>query len=805
PWTVLNNKPRLAGISSFGAGGSNAHIIIEEYQTRQQASYNVNEPPIIVLSARTMDSLKQQAINLKNFIALHAHTNIHDIAYTLQTGREAMEERLGLVAGNLEELTRSLNTYLEGKEAANIFTGSIKKDKSVFLLEGKAGHAYIATAIEHKEGKSLIQLWVKGVNIDWTLLYGEHKPQKISLPTYPFARESYWIAKQPGTTLKATEQLHPLLHRNDSDLSEQKYSSLYSGAENFLAHHKVNGQKILPGVAYLELAREAGTLALNQKVTQLKDVTWLSPLQVNGKAEKVNIRLSPSHEQVSYEVYTHSNEQEVLHSQGTLSTEPAKAEQYDIASIQQRLSNTKTGAECYSLFEKIGLQYGSSFQGIEKLYYSKEEALSRISVAAQQEYILPPGLLDSSLQTCLGLQLEEDMPALSLPYSVSEVNIYAALPERLWCYARKSKNNNDNRQVISYDIDLLDDAGQVLLSFKELLVLPLNGLLKAPPPANIQADAISTHFYNSTWQAAPLTTAPVAVQSATALILLAGAPVGVADKLKEILELEVELLVAGNEETYFLAVLEKVRQKMAEKKPAHIMVVCLNQDYLDYSFVSGILKAAAHEKPSVTGKIIGVESMTIADTAVLASLLQSELGTMDAEVRYHQGQRQVKTIMPLRINKPASSSIKPGGVYLITGGTGTLGLLFAEHIGKISGTTVVLTGRKKLSEALQQRLSVLPNTVYYQCDITSEAEVTMLIHTIKIQYSKLDGIIHSAAVLHDSFIFKKTAAEAAEVLAPKIAGVKNLDRATREDALDFMLLFSSVSGILSTVGQADYS
>jgi len=52
------------------------------------------------------------------------------------------------------------------------------------------------------------------------------------------------------------QQLHPLLHSNESDLTIQKYTSVYTGG-TFLADHKVREEMVLPGVAYLELAREA--------------------------------------------------------------------------------------------------------------------------------------------------------------------------------------------------------------------------------------------------------------------------------------------------------------------------------------------------------------------------------------------------------------------------------------------------------------------------------------------------------------------------------------------------------------------
>jgi len=61
----------------------------------------------------------------------------------------------------------------------------------------------------------LAQLWVSGVEIDWQLLYGNPKPQRISLPTYPFAKERYWIS-MADQSLKSVDAQKPLPERNES-------------------------------------------------------------------------------------------------------------------------------------------------------------------------------------------------------------------------------------------------------------------------------------------------------------------------------------------------------------------------------------------------------------------------------------------------------------------------------------------------------------------------------------------------------------------------------------------------------------
>ena len=199
-WEVNENRPRVAGVSSFGFGGANAHIILEEYH-QELRQYQSHDPAIILLSAKNPDRLNAQVLNLIGYLETNDSVNLFDIAYTLQLGREALEERLSFVVTDIDELTSKLKIYQSGKRTS-VFTGNIKKNSNDILLSGSAGKDYIETVIRDKELVSLAQLWVKGVVIDWNMLYSEeNSPNKINLPVYPFARERYWITKSKTTGL----------------------------------------------------------------------------------------------------------------------------------------------------------------------------------------------------------------------------------------------------------------------------------------------------------------------------------------------------------------------------------------------------------------------------------------------------------------------------------------------------------------------------------------------------------------------------------------------------------------------------
>ena len=114
--------PRRAGVSSFGFGGANAHVVIEEYVEKSGAKRLPAEEVgtcLVVLSAKSEDQLRVVVNNLRQFILEPGTFNLSDLSYTLQVGREAMEERLALVVTSFEDLEDKLKGFLEDGDMAN--------------------------------------------------------------------------------------------------------------------------------------------------------------------------------------------------------------------------------------------------------------------------------------------------------------------------------------------------------------------------------------------------------------------------------------------------------------------------------------------------------------------------------------------------------------------------------------------------------------------------------------------------------------------------------------------------------------
>jgi acyl transferase domain-containing protein len=107
-----------------------------------------------------------------------------------------MEERLAMIVGSIKELEKKLKDFIEGQNGIpDLYGGGVKRNKdTISILAADEDMPKIIDAwIAKGKFKKLLDMWVKGLNFDWNKLYGDIKPSRLSLPTYPFAKERYWV------------------------------------------------------------------------------------------------------------------------------------------------------------------------------------------------------------------------------------------------------------------------------------------------------------------------------------------------------------------------------------------------------------------------------------------------------------------------------------------------------------------------------------------------------------------------------------------------------------------------------------
>ena len=129
---------RIAGVCSYGMGGTNAHAIIQqppELKSRKEMS----GPSLVVLSAANEKSLQRAETNLENFLQNSSKDNVKDIAYTLQVGRVSLAHRRAIVCQDKDDLLAKLR----GDVTHDSLTGSTKNsDNSVAFMFTGQGSQY---------------------------------------------------------------------------------------------------------------------------------------------------------------------------------------------------------------------------------------------------------------------------------------------------------------------------------------------------------------------------------------------------------------------------------------------------------------------------------------------------------------------------------------------------------------------------------------------------------------------------------------------------------------------------------------
>lgn len=851
--TEQKEWPRRAGISSFGAGGSNSHILVEEYIPESGSAGSRVAPlnastdvALVVLSAKNTDRLKEQVKQLLTEIrrAGYSDKDLPSIAYTLQVGREAMEQRMAIIVSSISELTGKLAGLTEGDgQIENVIQGKAKLHKDIlsFFTSDDDMEKTIENWIQKRKYEKLLGLWVNGFDIDWQKLHVSSRltndsPRRMSLPTYPFVRDRYWpdLKKLNSVNANTATQsfLHPLVHQNTSTFSEQKFSSTFSGYEFFLKDHVIKGQKLLPGVTYIEMVSQAMLIASEQTKgsVAIENMVWAKPLMVNGSPKKISIAISPDENgENRFEVNSETDtidHKRTTHSDGIvkLIDQPGNLT-LDIGHLKTQTNKVLTGSECYAFLSTLGIDYGPSQQAIENIYVGDDQLLAHLVLPDSlsdtlDQYTLHPSLMDASLQSLIGFSFQYADPAgmkVAIPFSVKSVTVAGPCTPRMWAFVRRNgmqdSTSIDDIEELSFDIDVADESGRVCVQLRGLTTRFLkkdNEEIGEPGILMIEPD-----WYQKEAGKFPGTMVDhlkhiVVVIENDAISEFLG------NKFPDARILNLNLPQPSLHltfENYALAIFSEVKQLLSAKlsvKTIIQVVVPLGRDRQILSAIAGLLKTAHSENPLFSGQIIFVEQENGMDH--IADCLKADLsGTADTIIR-HDGKR--REVFVLRESTAMKAGVKhcwkDRGVYLITGGAGGLGLIIAREIAvRTKNAAVVLTGRSPLTAELQMQLEKVRSygiTVEYkQSDVVDIDSVQALTKFVLHKYGNLHGIIHSAGILRDNFILKKTEAEVKEVFASKVTGISNLDIATKEVALDFIILCSSTSGVTGNAGQADYA
>ena len=221
----------------------------------------------------------------------------------------------------------------------------------------------------------------------------------------------------------------------------------------------------------------------------------------------------------------------------------------------------------------------------------------------------------------------------------------------------------------------------------------------------------------------------------------------------------------------------------------------------------GLGKSVFLEHPELWGGMVDLES---GEPKASAAAVAAELARPSAEfhVAYREGKRHVARLARRRPPASARPAIQGGGSYLVTGGTGALGLRTASWLADEGARHIVLASRRPSGEAVRAAVAALEArgvaVRVVAADVAKPEDAARLVEEAAA-LAPLRGVVHAAGVLDDGVLLQQTASRFRGVLAPKVQGAFNLHQATRGHELDFFVGFSSSAALLGSAGQGNYS
>ncbi len=254
---------------------------------------------------------------------------------------------------------------------------------------------------------------------------------------------------------------------------------------------------------------------------------------------------------------------------------------------------------------------------------------------------------------------------------------------------------------------------------------------------------------------------------------------------------------------------------------------------VEHSLLVGPVLVMSQDVPLVRARSVDFASVdwTAERAKKLSAALLAEANDDSTEslVAYRGGHRWTLAMSPVQLQAPAESSLpwRQGGAYLITGGTGGIGLAIARYLAKAFNARLVLTSRSGLpareqwdamladpngDERLKQRLltvreleSLGAEVFVAAADVADESQMTQALAQARERFGALHGVVHAAGLPGLGILPLKKPEQVEIVLRPKVEGTLLLDRLLAGANLDFLVLCSTINSVFGWSGTTDYS
>ena len=370
------------------------------------------------------------------------------------------------------------------------------------LSQGKQGT--VLSSLRRKEDEralmltSLGSLYTLGYPLDWNKLYVEGG-RHIRLPFYPWQRERYWSGPERD------KQVHPLLGCRLKSAYASWEIKLDKYLLPYLEDHKVQGSVVFPAAGYIEMGLAAATEFLGEGPCVIENFEIQKPLVLTDTSvPTVQVTVAP--EDGSFSIYSRTQDGQqawTTHVTGQLRKQqpPSLSKKIALDEIRERCDRELSQVGFYREAALRGLQYGPTFQGIERVFSGEGEAIGQLRVPDSltiefPNYKLHPAILDACVQVIFGVlsaqETDKDRSAY-LPVSIEQFRYYARPSLQLYCHVRLIKRGSN---YLNVDCSILDDNGNLVAEIRGFRLQAINFSAKT--------DDLNNQLYELKWQLKPL-------------------------------------------------------------------------------------------------------------------------------------------------------------------------------------------------------------------------------------------------------------------------------------------------------------
>ncbi|WP_426366740.1 SDR family NAD(P)-dependent oxidoreductase [Streptomyces sp. E-08] len=675
-----------------------------------------------------------------------------------------------------------------------------------------------------------------------------HGGRHVDLPKYPFQRTHYWLEPDTGrrdiAAVGLTAAGHPLLGAVTEGASSLVLTGRISLATHpWLADHQVAGTVVVPGAAFAELAVHA---ADRVDCGTVRELTVQTPLVLPEQgAVRIRVEIGESSTgdgarpiRIDARPDAGTDVPWTCHAMGVLDA-GAPSPDWDLTAWPP--AGARPADFSYETLAAQGYQYGPVFQGLQRMWRRDDDVYAEIALPTDPDaFTVHPALLDATLHAALMSQVLPDDGRIRLPYAWEGAALYASGASALRVSVTTVGDN-------AIRLRAADGAGRPVAEVASLAMLPAD--LADLGSAAVDRDSLLCLDWTSapSADAAPPTRLallgrdPFGLRSATAggvdprqFTELSAIPDDTSDVIVCV-EGDPTADVPAAARTALYRALDLVRAWVSDDRFGEARLVVVTRHAVmtgstdpvpDLSTASlwGLLRSAQSEHP---GRLVLVD---VDDAAHSLAALPSALAGGATQFALRDGRVVVPRLARARTQDgPREPGGMPGrpesagrsrpetpsrwdtdGTVLLTGGTGTLGSLFARHLVTKHGVRHLLLVSRRGPDTpgaadLVAELSGLgADVMVAACDVADRGALSALLAGIPANHP-LTGVVHAAGTLDDGLIAGMTPEKIDAVLTPKLDAAWNLHDLTRDLGLSAFVLFSSIMGTLGNAGQANYA